>query len=130
MEHDFLHLALFPRNWLNPEFILEYGGITLLLIIIFLESGIIIGFLFPGDSLLFTTGLLISTGWLNANPVFLIPAIIVSGLLGAISGYYSGWYLLKMLIGIRVTREEELQGLDVGEHGNEAYPDFQGFLTK
>jgi Amt family ammonium transporter len=41
-----------------------------------------------------------------------------------------GWYLLKMLIGIRVTREEELQGLDVGEHGNEAYPDFQGFLTK
>jgi ammonium transporter, Amt family len=40
------------------------------------------------------------------------------------------WYLLKALIGIRVSRDEELQGLDVGEHGNEAYPDFQGFLTK
>jgi Amt family ammonium transporter len=32
--------------------------------------------------------------------------------------------------GLRVERGEELQGLDVGEHGMEAYPDFQGFLTK
>ena len=34
------------------------------------------------------------------------------------------WYLLKATIGIRVSAEEELEGLDVGEHGNEAYPDF------
>ena len=40
------------------------------------------------------------------------------------------WFALKAIMGIRVTREEELGGLDIGEHGNEAYPDFQGFLTK
>jgi Amt family ammonium transporter len=40
------------------------------------------------------------------------------------------WLAIKALMGIRVTREEELGGLDIGEHGNEAYPDFQGFLTK
>jgi len=40
------------------------------------------------------------------------------------------WLALKAIMGIRVTREEELGGLDIGEHGNEAYPDFQGFLTK
>jgi ammonium transporter, Amt family len=40
------------------------------------------------------------------------------------------WYIIKAVVGIRVSREEELQGLDLGEHGNEAYPDFQGFLTK
>jgi Amt family ammonium transporter len=28
-------------------------------------------------------------------------------------------------MGIRVSKEEEIEGLDVGEHGNEAYPDFQ-----
>ncbi|GBE00625.1 ammonia channel precursor [bacterium BMS3Abin08] len=33
--------------------------------------------------------------------------------------------LLKATMGIRVTKEEELEGLDVGEHGIEAYPDFQ-----
>lgn len=34
------------------------------------------------------------------------------------------WFALKKTIGIRVTREEEIQGLDIGEHGNVAYPDF------
>jgi len=34
------------------------------------------------------------------------------------------WLLLKHTIGIRVSLEEEIQGLDIGEHGNSAYPDF------
>lgn len=34
------------------------------------------------------------------------------------------WLVLKKTIGIRVSREEELAGLDIGEHGNMAYPDF------
>lgn len=38
--------------------------------------------------------------------------------------------ILKFTLGLRVSREEEISGLDVGEHGMEAYPDFQGFLTK
>ena len=38
--------------------------------------------------------------------------------------------VLKLVMGLRVSREEEIGGLDVGEHGMEAYPDFQGFLTK
>jgi len=34
------------------------------------------------------------------------------------------WFALKKTIGIRVSLEEEIQGLDIGEHGNSAYPDF------
>ncbi len=34
------------------------------------------------------------------------------------------WWILKKTIWIRVSREEELAGLDIGEHGNHAYPDF------
>lgn len=34
------------------------------------------------------------------------------------------WYVLKLTVGIRVTPEEEMGGLDIGEHGNMAYPDF------
>ena len=34
------------------------------------------------------------------------------------------WLALKHTVGIRVSREEELAGLDIGEHGNLAYPDF------
>jgi Amt family ammonium transporter len=34
------------------------------------------------------------------------------------------WFLLKITLGIRVSSEEELEGLDKGEHGMEAYPGF------
>jgi Amt family ammonium transporter len=34
------------------------------------------------------------------------------------------WYAIKLIMGIRVTEEEEFEGLDLGEHGNLAYPDF------
>ena len=34
------------------------------------------------------------------------------------------WFVLKKTMGIRVSAEEEIQGLDIGEHGNSAYPDF------
>lgn len=37
------------------------------------------------------------------------------------------WGLIKATMGIRVKKEEELQGLDIGEHGNEAYSGFQIF---
>jgi Amt family ammonium transporter len=34
------------------------------------------------------------------------------------------WKIIKATIGVRVSAEEELEGLDMGEHGNIAYPDF------
>jgi Amt family ammonium transporter len=34
------------------------------------------------------------------------------------------WIILKVTLGIRVTEQEEFEGLDIGEHGNVAYPDF------
>jgi Amt family ammonium transporter len=38
--------------------------------------------------------------------------------------------LLKVTIGLRVSPEEELRGLDIGEHGSEAYAGFQIFTTQ
>jgi len=35
-----------------------------------------------------------------------------------------GWLIVKAIVGLRVSAEEELEGLDLGEHGNVAYPDF------
>jgi len=34
------------------------------------------------------------------------------------------WYAIKLTMGLRVSPEEELEGLDIGEHGSPAYPDF------
>jgi Amt family ammonium transporter len=40
------------------------------------------------------------------------------------------WLILRATLGIRVSREEELRGLDIGEHGNDAYAGFQVFATE
>jgi len=40
------------------------------------------------------------------------------------------WYIIKAVMGLRVTEEEEVEGLDIGEHGNEAYPNFQPMAEK
>jgi Amt family ammonium transporter len=34
------------------------------------------------------------------------------------------WFAIKAIMGVRVGEDEELEGLDIGEHGNRAYPDF------
>ncbi|MCE5252574.1 ammonium transporter [bacterium] len=39
-------------------------------------------------------------------------------------------FAVKSLVGIRVSAEEEMRGLDIGEHGMEAYPGFQIFVTQ
>ena len=38
--------------------------------------------------------------------------------------------VIKKTVGLRVTREEELRGLDIGEHGTEAYTDFEVYTTR
>ena len=40
------------------------------------------------------------------------------------------FFVIKNLVGLRVSREEELRGLDVGEHGMESYSGFQIFTTQ
>jgi Amt family ammonium transporter len=55
-------------------------------------------------------------------------AVITVGLFVLIVAIIA-WAILKSTLGIRVSREEELRGLDIGEHGNEAYASFQVFTT-
>jgi len=50
----------------------------------------------------------------------------------AVAGYVLAaaliiWGLIKAVMGLRVKKDEELAGLDIGEHGNEAYSGFQIF---
>ena len=40
------------------------------------------------------------------------------------------FWMIRKTVGIRVSAEEELRGLDLGEHGMEAYPGFQFFLNQ
>jgi Amt family ammonium transporter len=59
----------------------------------------------------------------GAQLVSQLKGIVSIGLFTFIFAYVV-FFILKKTIGIRVSAEEETEGLDIGEHGNEAYPDF------
>lgn len=61
-------------------------------------------------------------GGLSLLRIELLGAIAVGAFVFASTALV--WFLIKETIGIRVSLEEEIQGLDIGEHGNSAYPDF------
>jgi membrane-associated protein len=69
------------------EIIFAFGYIGIF-ITIFAESGFLLGFFLPGDSLLFTLGLLSSQGIFNIG--ILIPLTICAAILGDSFGYYVG----------------------------------------
>ncbi|NOT77329.1 MAG: DedA family protein [Cyclobacteriaceae bacterium] len=77
-------------DFLNPEFILLHGGVTLLFIVVFMEAGIFFGFFLPGDSLLFITGLLCDSHALNWTPYSLIAGLTAMVVLGTMVGYATG----------------------------------------
>lgn len=37
---------------------------------------------------------------------------------------FATWFVIKMVMGVRVSEEEEYEGVDIGECGMEAYPEF------
>ncbi|MFJ9731104.1 DedA family protein [Streptomyces sp. NPDC101171] len=82
-------LALGP-SWLDPQYLLDTYSIWGLLLIVFAESGLLIGFFLPGDSLLFTCGLLITSDKLDFPLWGAIALICLAAILGDQAGYMFG----------------------------------------
>jgi membrane-associated protein len=93
-----LELAIQWKDFLNPEFYIQHGGLWLFLFIVFAETGLFAGFFLPGDSLLFVAG--IYSNELAAelfdfnndllNLFALAVLVIFSGVLGNMVGYWFG----------------------------------------
>lgn len=82
-------LALGP-SWLDPDYLIGQFGLIGVLVIVFAESGLLIGFFLPGDSLLFTTGLLVTTGKLH-TPLWLVCVLVaLAAIIGDQVGYLFG----------------------------------------
>lgn len=84
------NLLEFIKTILNPQSIINYGGLALLLFIIFAETGLFFGFFLPGDSLLFVAGLMCGTPIFDVNIYLLVTSLIAAGILGNFVGYYFG----------------------------------------
>ena len=82
----------FLKELTNPESIIRYGGIALLVFVIFAETGLMIGFFLPGDSLVFVAGLICGTEpeLLNTNIILLSSLLALAAIAGNITGYFFG----------------------------------------
>jgi len=95
------------KDFLNPEFYIQHGGLWLFLFIIFAETGLFAGFFLPGDSLLFVAGIYsneLAAELINLNNdlfnlIMICILVVFSGVLGNTIGYWfgaaSGPYLFK-----------------------------------
>jgi membrane-associated protein len=93
----FSHLLHFDLvQWVKA---LGYVGVFLIL---FCESGVFFGFFFPGDSLLFTAGLLAT------QHVFSFPILLVLCLLAAMGGHFFGYVFGDKLGGWLLSRPDSL----------------------
>jgi membrane-associated protein len=75
------------------EWIITNGGLYFLLFVIFAETGLLIGFFLPGDSLLFAAGIYISDlakEFFDLHFSVIIVLVIIASILGNIVGYWFG----------------------------------------
>ncbi|HUD07845.1 MAG TPA: VTT domain-containing protein [Candidatus Saccharimonadales bacterium] len=79
----------------NPTELIQNGGVLLVGLIIFAESGMLVGFFFPGDTLLLTGGILAAQGKLSL--LFLLITVIIAAIAGDNTGYQIGFSLGRRL---------------------------------
>lgn len=83
------------KHLTNADWITQHGGLYLVALIVFAETGLFVGFFLPGDSLLFVTGLIIAQ---SASPFdtaalnlpYWIVLITLAGIIGNLVGYWFG----------------------------------------
>jgi len=108
---------------MNVDTIIQSGGTLAIAAIIFAESGMMVGFFFPGDTLLFSAGILAATGKLGLIPTLI--TIAVAAIVGDNTGYHIGSKLGRRLFnkpdGV-VFRKEYIDRAEIfyEKHGSKA----------
>lgn len=87
------NLALLP-GWLDPSNMINAMGswaVLGIMLVLFAECGLLIGFFLPGDTLLFIAGLLVATGKIDVNLFLFIGLLWFAAFVGNMVGYGIGY---------------------------------------
>lgn len=85
----------FFNNLTDPGWIMQYGGLYIVVLIVFIETGLFFGFFLPGDPLLFVAGMIVANtlapfSFSIVNLIYWILLIASAGILGNYVAYYFG----------------------------------------
>ena len=85
----------FFSNLTDPDWIMRNGGLYIVVLIVFIETGLFFGFFLPGDSLLFIAGMVIANALMPfnvplSNLLYWIFLITAAGVAGNFAGYWFG----------------------------------------
>ncbi len=90
LQQSALDAVAIGPSWLDPERLISAFGLLGILLIVFAECGLLIGFFLPGDSLLFVAGLFVAEGTIG-TPLWLVCLLIsVVAIAGNLVGYAIG----------------------------------------
>ncbi|MCM4084386.1 DedA family protein [Paractinoplanes hotanensis] len=81
-------MTAFADSVLHPQWLISTFGLIGILALVFAESGLLIGFFLPGDSLLFTAGLLVAEGSHLHQPLWLVCLLVTAA---AVAGDQTGY---------------------------------------
>ncbi|MFZ4462827.1 MAG: DedA family protein [Bacteroidales bacterium] len=112
-------MILLETNFWNYIFdahhIIEYGGLILILAIVYIETGFFLGFVLPGgDYLLFATGMFCGTQYLEMPLASLLILMVTASFLGDLTGYYKGKWLGSKLFNDNNARFFKMEYLERG----------------
>lgn len=85
-----MHTLALPAA-IDPDHLLSSFGLIGLLVIVFAECGLLIGFFLPGDTLLFSAGLLTAVGTLDLPLWSLLVLVPIAAIAGNLVGYWIGY---------------------------------------
>lgn len=86
---DFLH-QLFDVKGGGLQHLIQSLGVVFLFCVVFAETGLLIGFFLPGDSLLFIAGLMVKAGLLDVNIALLLVLLSIAAIAGDSVGFLIG----------------------------------------
>jgi membrane-associated protein len=73
------------------EALIRYGGLMIVLLLVYGSTGLFFCFFIPTGAVLFTAGLFVATGGLHHNIFIVCSLLILASVLGNLTGYWFGW---------------------------------------
>jgi membrane-associated protein len=105
----------------NSESLLQYGGLLLVVLAVFCQTGLFFCFFLPSGGLMFTAGVFIASGKLQYNIITVCILMIAAAVLGNITGYGLGWKAGPLLYKRKESKFFRRQHLQAAENFYKKY---------